>query len=153
MKGLEDVNPDWLLPIVHGFVDQSNISIYSKPIYLALMARRSNSYAVTRFLKRSANNSGDMTNEVETEQITCDASIGSDQLGHYTSFVHMRGSVPAHWAQDISKIQPKPPIFIETQDPFAETAGKHFNQLLERWDLILSRMMKVLLPGMAARWW
>ena len=27
----------------------------------------------------------------------------------------MRGSVPAQWAQDISKIQPKPPIFIETQ--------------------------------------
>ena len=102
-----------------------------------------------------------MANEVETEQIACDASIGSDRLGiylhiftillltifigiiltiiiigHYTSFVHMRGSVPAHWAQDISKIQPKPPIFIETQDPFAETAGKHFNQLLERLDSV-----------------
>ena len=113
MKGLEDVNPDWLLPIVHGFVDQSNIGIYSKPIYPTLIARRSNSYAVTRFLKRSANNSGDMTNEVETEQITCDASIGSDQLGHYTSFVHMRGSVPVHCAQDFNKIQPKPSIFIE----------------------------------------
>ena len=136
LKGLEDVDPDWLLPIVHGFVDQSNISIYGKPIYLTLIARRSNRYAGTRFLKRGANNSGDVANEVETEQIACDASIGSDQLGHYTSFVHMRGSVPAHWAQDISKIQPKPPIFIETQDPFAETAGKHFNQLLERWDSI-----------------
>ena len=49
------------------------------------------------------------------------------------SFVHMRGSVPAHWAQDISKIQPKPPIFIETQDPHAEVAGRHFNQLLARY--------------------
>jgi hypothetical protein len=32
----------------------------------------------------------------------------------------MRGSVPAQWAQDISKIQPKPPIFIEIQ---VETSG------------------------------
>ena len=171
LKGLEDVDPDWVLPIVHGFVDQSNISIYGKPIYLTLIARRSNRYAGTRFLKRGANNNGDVANEVETEQIACDASIGSDRLGHYlhiftilvllltviitiiitiiiaiiitiiitghyTSFVHMRGSVPAHWSQDISKIQPKPPIFIETQDPFAETAGKHFNQLLERLDSV-----------------
>ena len=74
--------------------------------------------------------------ETANDYTTCDASIGSDRLGHYTSFVHMRGSVPAHWAQDISKIQPKPPIFIETQDPFAETAGKHFNQLLERLDSV-----------------
>ena len=54
------------------------------------------------------------------------------KIGHYTSFVHMRGSVPAHWAQDISKIQPKPPIFIETSDPSSIIAGKHFNKLLAR---------------------
>ena len=45
----------------------------------------------------------------------------------------MRGSVPAHWAQDISKIQPKPPIFIETTDPSSILAGKHFNKLLARY--------------------
>jgi len=133
MQGMDCIDPEWILPIVHGFVDQSNVSIYGKPIYVTLIARRSKKYAGTRFLKRGANNSGDVANEVETEQIACDASIGSDRVGHYTSFVHMRGSVPAHWAQDISKIQPKPPIFIETQDPYAEVAGKHFNQLLARY--------------------
>ena len=45
----------------------------------------------------------------------------------------MRGSVPAHWAQDISKIQPKPPIFVETTDPFSEVAGRHFSQLLSQY--------------------
>ena len=132
MAGMENVNAEWILPIVHGFVDQSNVSIYGQPIYVTLIARRSKKYAGTRFLKRGANNEGDVANEVETEQIACDASIGSDKVGHYTSFVHMRGSVPGHWAQDISKIQPKPPIFIETQDPHAEVAGRHFNQLLAR---------------------
>ena len=133
MTGMEDINPEWKLPIVHGFVDQSNVSIYGQPVYVTLIARRSKNYAGTRFLKRGANNQGDVANEVETEQIACDASIGSDRVGHYTSFVHMRGSVPAHWAQDISKIQPKPQIFIETQDPYAEVAGKHFNQLMTRY--------------------
>ena len=133
MTGMEDINPEWKLPIVHGFVDQSNVSIFGQPVYVTLIARRSKNYAGTRFLKRGANNQGDVANEVETEQIACDASIGSDRVGHYTSFVHMRGSVPAHWAQDISKIQPKPQIFIETQDPYAEVAGKHFNQLMTRY--------------------
>ena len=133
MVGMEEINPEWKLPIVHGFVDQSNVSIYGQPVYVTLIARRSKNYAGTRFLKRGANNKGDVANEVETEQIACDASVGSDRLGHYTSFVHMRGSVPAHWAQDISKIQPKPQIFIETQDPYAEVAGKHFNQLMGRY--------------------
>jgi len=133
MQGMECIGPEWILPIVHGFVDQSNVSNYGKPIYVTLIARRSKKYAGTRFLKRGANNSGDVANEVETEQICCDASIGSDVVGHYTSFTHMRGSVPAHWAQDISKIQPKPPIFIETVDPYAEVAGKHFSQLLGRY--------------------
>ena len=133
LEGMQDIDPDWVVPIVHGFVDQANLSIYGKPIYLTLIARRSKKYAGTRFLKRGANNSGDVANEVETEQIAFDASLGSETVGHYTSFVHMRGSVPAHWSQDISKIQPKPPIFIETQDPFAETAGKHFDQLLARY--------------------
>lgn len=35
----------------------------------------------------------------------------------------MRGSIPAHWSQDIAKMVPKPPIGIDLADPYAETAG------------------------------
>ena len=80
MAGMENVNPEWILPIVHGFVDQSNVSIYGQPVYVTLIARRSKNYAGTRFLKRGANNEGDVANDVETEQIACDASIGSDKV-------------------------------------------------------------------------
>jgi len=132
IKDMDEIDAEWKLPIIHGFVDQANVSIYGKPIYVTLIARRSRMFAGTRFLKRGANYTGDTGNEVETEQIACDASIGSDNLSNCTSFVHIRGSVPTQWAQDISKIQPKPPIFIETTEPFASTAGRHFNQLLER---------------------
>jgi hypothetical protein len=54
-------------------------SIYGRAFLLTLIARRSNRYAGTRFLKRGANMEGDVANEVETEQILCDSSIGCDK--------------------------------------------------------------------------
>jgi hypothetical protein len=67
---------------------------------------------------------GDVANEVETEQIVHDSGVSSLMCGHFTSFVQLRGSVPAHWSQDISKMVPKPAITLDLSDPFAETAGK-----------------------------
>ena len=66
---------DWIIFVIHGFVGQSNISLFGKSLYLTLIARRSNRYthdklllvmflyirifcfrfAGTRFLKRGAN--------------------------------------------------------------------------------------------------
>lgn len=125
--------PDWILHITHGFVSQSNVSIFGRSIYITLIARRSNRYAGTRFLKRGANFEGDVANEVETEQIVHDSGVSSLQQGRFSSFVQMRGSIPAHWSQDISKMVPKPPIGFDLSDPFAETAGKHTNNLLARY--------------------
>lgn len=51
----DKVHPDWVLNIMHGFISQSNVSIFGRPIYITLIARRSNRYAGTRFLKRGAN--------------------------------------------------------------------------------------------------
>lgn len=117
------LHKDWMLEIVHGFINQSSISVFGLPIYVCLIARRSKNYAGTRFLKRGANSNGDVANEVETEQIVSDGS-------KLSSFVQLRGSVPAHWSQDISKMVPKPPISLDIPDPYAETAGKHFEKLL-----------------------
>jgi hypothetical protein len=62
-------------------------SIYGRAIHVTLIARRSNRYAGTRFLKRGANMEGHVGNEVETEQIVCDASIGGDK-GHPRTTFH-----------------------------------------------------------------
>ncbi len=123
------VNVDWFLNIIHGFVDQANISIYGTPILLTLIARRSNRFAGTRFLKRGANFKGDVANEVETEQIVADSSVSSFDKANITSFVQMRGSVPGHWAQDTTTMVPKPQIFFQRPDPHSKTAAKHFNQV------------------------
>ncbi|XP_047986430.1 polyphosphoinositide phosphatase [Leguminivora glycinivorella] len=127
------LHPDWILYIVHGFIEQSNLNIFGRPVYITLVARRSNRYAGTRFLKRGANMHGDVANEVETEQIVHDSMVSSFSNGSFSSFVQMRGSIPSYWSQDISKMVPKPQISIDLSDPFAEIPAKHFNNLMRRY--------------------
>lgn len=117
------LNRDWLLNIVHGFVSQSNVSIFGRPVHVCLIARRSTRFAGTRFLKRGANCNGDVANEVESEQIVVDGN-------RMCSFVQMRGSIPSHWSQDISKMVPKPPISLDISDPYFITPSKHYERLL-----------------------
>lgn len=105
LKNIEyDLHPDWIIYVIHGFIDQSNISVFGRSIYVTLIARRSNKYAGTRFLKRGANFEGDVANEVETEQMVHDSGVSSFSQGKFSSFVQMRGSIPAHWSQDITRM-------------------------------------------------
>ncbi|XP_014261982.1 polyphosphoinositide phosphatase isoform X2 [Cimex lectularius] len=127
------LNSNWILPIMHGFVSQSIVSIFGRSVFVTLIARRSNKYAGTRFLKRGANLDGDVANEVETEQIVEDMGVSSWNIcPRISSFVQMRGSIPGHWSQDI-KLVPKPSIYYDLTDPFVETPGKHFKMLHERY--------------------
>jgi hypothetical protein len=55
LEPIENIlHPDWILHAIHGFIGQSNVCVYGKPVYLTLIARRSAKYAGTRFLKRGA---------------------------------------------------------------------------------------------------
>ncbi|VVC42223.1 Hypothetical protein CINCED_3A001710 [Cinara cedri] len=127
------LHPDWILNIMHGFISQSNVSIFGRPIYITLIARRSNRYAGTRFLKRGANKNGEVGNEVETEQIVQDLGASCQNYMYISSFLQMRGSVPGLWSQDMSKMVPKPTISFELPDPFHEISGAHFNNLYKRY--------------------
>jgi len=129
------IHHDWILNIIHGFVDQANISVYGSPILLTLVARRSCRFAGTRFLKRGANYKGDVANEVETEQIVVDSTISNLDKANVTSFVQIRGSVPGQWSQDTGghTVVPKPQIYFQNPDPTKKIAGKHFNKLLTQY--------------------
>lgn len=129
----EGLHDDWKLYLIHGFVSQANICIYSTSIYITLIARRSRRYCGTRFLKRGLNLDGDVANEVETEQIVHDSSVSDFSLGFFTSFVQIRGSVPDRWSQDSTKIIPKPQIVQDFIDPYHEATAKHFNDMLKRY--------------------
>lgn len=131
---------DWFRPIIHGFIDQANISIYGRKIYITIIARRSHHFAGARFLKRGVNNAGNVANEVETEQIVSDvltSSFHDSKYGfyanpRYTSFIQYRGSIPLYWSQDLNRL-PKPPIEINLLDPFFQSSALHFNNLFQRY--------------------
>lgn len=91
------------------FLNMLRLNIFGCTIFVTLIARRSQKYAGTRFLKRGGTSEGYVANEVESEQIVHNGSISSFERGYFTSFVHTRGSIPCFWSQD-PKAVPKPPI-------------------------------------------
>lgn len=134
---------DWFQPIIHGFIDQVKISIFTMHFYIALIARRSHRFAGARFFKRGVNDNGDVANEVETEQIVSDmltSSFHDPIAGFYnnprfTSFVQHRGSIPLSWSQETAPNirMTKPPIELNIIDPFYSKSALHFNNLFERY--------------------
>ncbi|KAI5950277.1 FIG4 [Candida jiufengensis] len=131
---------EWFQPIIHGFIDQANISIFGKKFYITIIARRSHHFAGARFLKRGMNDKGNVANEIETEQIVGDmltSSFHDPKYGlynnpRYTSYIQHRGSIPLFWTQDMNKL-PKPPIQINLPDPFYQSSALHFNDLFYRY--------------------
>ena len=131
----------WCLPITHGYVDQSVLSVYGRLVYITIIARRSRFFAGARFLKRGANDLGYVANDVETEQIVSEMLTTSFHAPgpkfyanpQYTSYVQHRGSIPLHWTQDNTGVTPKPGIELNLIDPFYTAAALHFNNLFERY--------------------
>ncbi|KAL4260624.1 Polyphosphoinositide phosphatase Fig4-like protein [Pleurotus pulmonarius] len=63
----------WMVPLVHGHVDQAKLTVLGRVVFVTLIARRSRHYAGARYLKRGVNDKGNVANEVETEQIVSEA--------------------------------------------------------------------------------
>jgi phosphatidylinositol 3,5-bisphosphate 5-phosphatase len=132
---------DWCLPVIHGFIDQSSLSVFGRRIYITVIARRSRFFAGARFLKRGANDLGYVANDVETEQIVSEKLTTSFHAPGprlyanptYTSYVQHRGSIPLYWTQDNSGVTPKPDINLNFVDPFYSAASFHFDNLFERY--------------------
>lgn len=133
---------DWCLSIVHGYVDQSALSVYwGRVVYVTIIARRSRFFAGARYLKRGANDLGYVANDVETEQIVSEMlttsfhSPGPELFANnkYTSYVQHRGSIPLHWTQDSTGVSPKPDIHLNVVDPFFSAAALHFDNLFKRY--------------------
>lgn len=133
---------DWFQPIIYGFIDQVKISILDTEVYVTLIGRRSHHFAGARFFKRGANESGDVANEVETEQIVAnmltssfhDPEAGFYNNPRYSSFVQHRGSIPLCWSQSTApNLNIKPPIEIDMSDPYFTKAALHFDDMFKRY--------------------
>ncbi|KAI0651286.1 SacI homology domain-containing protein [Trametes meyenii] len=139
----------WLVPLIHGHVDQAKLTVLGRVVFITLIARRSRHHAGARYLKRGANDEGNVANEVETEQIvsetlttpfyypaskdTSDGKQGRRPSPNYTSYVQYRGSIPVFWTQEVTSMVPKPPIEIPVMDPFYTAAARHFDDLFRRY--------------------
>lgn len=132
---------DWCRPIIHGYVRQSQLSVYGRSVYITIIARRSRFFAGARFLKRGANDLGQVANDVETEQIVNDMLTTSFHAPgptlfsnpRFTSYVQHRGSIPLYWSQENTGVTPKPDINMNLVDPFYSAAALHFDDLFERY--------------------
>ncbi|BGP12753.1 hypothetical protein JCM10213_008892 [Rhodosporidiobolus nylandii] len=140
----------WILPLVHGFVHQAKIDVFSRIGYITIFARRSRHFAGARYLRRGVNEEGYVANDVESEQIfsssiTAPFHAPSPSFADiptpshrrmsadYTSYVQMRGSIPFHWRNDLTKGPMKPEIAMAAFDPYYAAAARHFDQLFEAY--------------------
>ena len=63
------MSTQWVLPLIHGYLEQKVLSVFGAPVQFTLIARRSRFFAGTRWRKRGINGLGHVANDVETEQI------------------------------------------------------------------------------------
>ena len=129
---LEKTASPWIVPLIHGFFRQRRIGTTSRrALTLTLVARRSRHFAGPRYLRRGADISGRVANEVETEQILADDTAFGG-AGLYTSMVQVRGSIPLHWCHE-NLAHPKPDILLWKQDKSFQAANLHFDRLVRRY--------------------
>ncbi|RCI05525.1 hypothetical protein CU098_011994 [Rhizopus stolonifer] len=91
----------FILPVIQGFVAITPTVIQNRAVTFALISRRSQERAGTRFFSRGLDEQGFASNFVETEQLVlCDPSksLSQDNLIR-ASYLQTRGSLPAFWGQ------------------------------------------------------
>lgn len=126
---LRGFSEEWTVDIMHGFFDSVSFCSLNRCFQFALIARRSQFFAGTRYRKRGLNGEGDCANEVEFEQIF----ISFGPPDHVFAFKQVRGSVPLKWSQDSQGILGRPEISINHSDLNLELTRMHFDTLACRY--------------------
>ncbi|CAG0884671.1 unnamed protein product [Darwinula stevensoni] len=106
----------WIIPLIMGYVEIQRLPLTQFGLFapaamsklpdhisLALVSRRSRYRCGTRYRSRGVDESGHVSNYVETEQILT--------FGHHClSLLQVRGSVPVFWSQPGYKYRPPPQL-------------------------------------------
>jgi len=103
----------FFFPIIQGFVG----TVEAGDITVTLISRRSTIMGGTRYNSRGCDNTGNVANYVQTEElVTHNQKI--------FSFSQIRGSLPFYWEQQKGLINPRPEIH-QRQEVNAELFSKH----------------------------
>ncbi|CAN6871755.1 unnamed protein product [Brassica oleracea] len=86
------------------------------------------------YLKRGINESGNVANDVETEQIVSE-DVPEDHPMQISSVVQNRGSIPLFWSQETSRMNIKPDIVLSKRDLNFEATRLHFENLVDRYGI------------------
>ncbi|PWW71980.1 hypothetical protein C7212DRAFT_302427 [Tuber magnatum] len=133
----------FILPVFFGFLSITTTALKSTPLRFILITRKSRHRAGTRHFTRGVDESGNVANFNETEQIIIIGdSIGG--LGGYDqnsissegktptqqvkvfSYVQTRGSVPVYWAE-VNNLHYTPQLQVRGVDYAMNSTKKHFD--------------------------
>ncbi|KAJ3043751.1 Phosphatidylinositide phosphatase SAC1 [Rhizophlyctis rosea] len=118
---------NFILPIICGFVEVKYDILNDKSISYAIVSRRSQYRAGTRYHSRGIDDQGNVSNFVETEQI-----VYVEETGQKAAYVQTRGSIPLYWKQVVNaKYQPK--LVVEPHEKTSESFKKHFDEQIGRY--------------------
>lgn len=137
----------YILPVLFGFLSVSTTAIGSTPLTFILITRKSRHRAGTRYFTRGIDESGNVANFNETEQIVIigdstgslggydQNSIGprsrvSSQRVRIFSYVQTRGSVPAYWAE-VNNLRYIPRLQVRGADSALNAARNHFGEQIK----------------------
>lgn len=122
------MSPIWCLPMIQGFVGSVTERNLPEILTIVLISRRSCLMAGTRFHARGIDDSGDVGNFVETEQITLTSRV-------LFAHVQVRGSVPVFWQQ--SGMIKKEIQLSRSEDGTAPAFLKHFRTLCALYERLI----------------
>ena len=122
------MSPIWCMPMIQGFVGSITERNLPEMVTIVLISRRSCLMAGTRFHARGIDDSGDVGNFVETEQVTLTARV-------LFAHVQVRGSVPVFWQQ--SGMIKKEVQLSRSDDGTAPAFLKHFRALCALYERLI----------------
>ncbi|CUS11785.1 unnamed protein product [Tuber aestivum] len=143
LRGSSPAMDPFILPVFFGFLSITTTALKSTPLSFILITRKSRHRAGTRYFTRGVDESGNVANFNETEQIVIigDSTRG---LGGYDqnsiasggkasiqqikvfSYVQTRGSVPVYWAE-VNNLHYTPQLQVRGADSAMNPARKHFD--------------------------
>jgi len=131
----------YILPVFFGYLNITTTTIKLTPLTFVLITRKSRHRAGTRYFSRGVDESGNVANFNETEQVivigdstgglagydSSSVSSGSKQQVQVLSYVQTRGSVPVYWSEVIN-LRRIPELNVRPVDLALNAAKKHFDE-------------------------
>ncbi|KAF8541677.1 SacI homology domain-containing protein [Trichophaea hybrida] len=116
----------YILPVFFGFLKIATTVLKNTPLTFVLITRKSRHRVGTRYLTRGVDETGNVANFNETEQVVI---VGTEKV-QILSYVQTRGSVPVFWAET-NNLSYIPPLQIRGVDTAVAASRAHFDQQIK----------------------